>query len=124
MNQTEFSIDQLLIFACRTGEIQLVKERIEKGADVNYLDERYGSPLLAAVGNNKLQVFDYLLSKGANIKIATQYDIGIVEIAIRYGNVDTLKHILDCGANLVNPGKPNYKKMLHNFRATGKLQVD
>lgn len=52
-----------LIDGCTCGNLDLVKEAIDRGADVNIL----GVPLFNAVYQNHLKVVKYLLAKGSKL---------------------------------------------------------
>ncbi len=105
----EFTINQLLIFACRSGNLKLIKERIKLGDDINYLDEMHGSPLLEAVKSNNTELIEFLIQNGADLKISDKHENGPVEYAIGYGNKESLKLLLDREASMVNPGRPHYR---------------
>ena len=45
----EITSDHLVIFASRSGNYELLLERIEKGGNVNAFDNIHGSPLIAAI---------------------------------------------------------------------------
>lgn len=65
-NVTDINKDELLITAASCGHIQMVQRMVEKeGANIHYNDYR---ALQIAAKHNHINVVDYLLSKGANIR--------------------------------------------------------
>ncbi|MEO5713574.1 MAG: ankyrin repeat domain-containing protein [Luteolibacter sp.] len=116
-----FTIHQLLIFACRSGDIPLVQERITLGGDVNYYDPGNGSSLFEAVRKDNPELVAFLLDAGADLKIQDNKGRGVVEAAIYHNSRNALRLLLDRGAHIVNKGKPNYHKILESFRATGRF---
>ena len=51
-----FNIDQLVIFAARSGNLPLLQERLAAGGNVNHIDPCFGSALAAAVRKQNLPV--------------------------------------------------------------------
>src|SRR5690606_10127624 len=61
-----------LVYAARTGSIDVARVLLEGGADVNQLT-RYGwSPLLAATQNRNYQMAKFLIEQGANVNLPNQ----------------------------------------------------
>lgn len=116
-----FTTHQLLIFACRSGNIPLVDERIKLGGDVDYYDPQNGSPLFEAVRKDNPELIAFLLDAGAKLNIQDNKGRGLVEAAIYHNSRNALRLILDRGSHVVDKGKPNYRKMLEHFRATGRF---
>ena len=73
----------LLHYATRTSNLTLVKFLIEKGLDVNALNDQYETPVFTAVKNNNFDIVKYLVKEGAfidikNRRFETPYDIAII----------------------------------------------
>ncbi len=65
---SRFSKTSVLIAACKTGDSDIVRMLIDKGADLEYKDVPFGrTALMYAVAANKVTVVDLLLSEGANV---------------------------------------------------------
>lgn len=61
-----------LIYAARTGSIDVAKVLLDAGADVNQVS-RYGwSPLLAAVQNRNYRMARFLIDNGADVNLANK----------------------------------------------------
>lgn len=61
-----------LVYAARTGSIEVAKVLLEAGADVNQTT-RYGwSPLLAATHNQNYQMAKFLIENGADVNLANK----------------------------------------------------
>lgn len=59
-----------LLTASKTGQLEEVKSLLEQGASVNHLQESTGSSSLAvAAQENKISVVEYLIEKGANVNV-------------------------------------------------------
>jgi len=59
-----------LITAIMYQEFDKAKELVEKGADINYQDETYGStPLILACQYNFVDMAKYLIDKGADVNL-------------------------------------------------------
>ncbi len=56
-----------LCYACKNKKLDLVKDLVECGADVDVADENYISPIAIAASVNNKYIVDYLLSKGASV---------------------------------------------------------
>lgn len=53
--------------AAEEGNIDLVKNLLENGADINWKDQYEGTALHRAVFKENLQMVEFLISKGANV---------------------------------------------------------
>jgi ankyrin repeat protein len=106
---TGFSINQLTIFAARSGNLELLKERIKVGGDINYHDQQFGSALSEAIKTSKLEIIDYLIENGVNVNISYSDDIGPLEIALRNPDIHVVYKLLCAGAKLKKKTRPYYK---------------
>ncbi|MDJ0617571.1 MAG: ankyrin repeat domain-containing protein [Calothrix sp. MO_192.B10] len=93
----------------RQGNIAGVKQEIAHGVDVDCLD-KYSSqtPLMCAVisPNCSVEMVQLLVENGANINaVGGEYkDDTILGLAVRSGNLDKVRYLLDAGADI------NYRK--------------
>jgi hypothetical protein len=71
-----FTIDQLVVFAARSGNLPLLQERVAAGGNVNHVDATHGSALCAAIRAHSLRVVQWLLENGADANVG--YEPGIV----------------------------------------------
>lgn len=65
-NATPKMLNSGLVYACKNGNLSMVKILHNAGANINYYDN---FPLYYACIKNKLEVVKYLIDNGANIKI-------------------------------------------------------
>lgn len=79
-----FNIDQLVIFAARSGNLPLLQERLAAGGNVNHVDPRFGSALAAAVGYANLPVVEWLLQHGADPNLEDPYGNGPLVVALHH----------------------------------------
>lgn len=70
-------------------------EGLKKGKDVNDRDSMTWSPLAWAAYVGDKEIFDYLLSRGANPKAVDQYGISIFMRAVEGGNMDMVKYLVE-----------------------------
>ncbi|OUM65089.1 hypothetical protein PIROE2DRAFT_7979 [Piromyces sp. E2] len=56
-----------LIWAIRIRNIQVVKSLIEKGANINFVDEEGNIPLISAIENHHSHLIYYLVEKGVEV---------------------------------------------------------
>ena len=109
------SIHQLAIFAARSANLALLKERIEAGADPNYVDAQYGSPLAAAIAADSQEIVEYLLSIGASVNIEYHDSIGPLEIALYHSNKAIAYRLVCAGAKLKRTALPFYRARLDDI---------
>jgi len=88
-----------LVWAIKNGEIEQVKELVEKKAfDVNaQIDGRL--PLHYASDYGQLGVLQYLVSKGSTVDCADKHGISPVLAAIWEGHTECVKFLLQNGAS-------------------------
>ena len=93
--------------ACyHTGDLDFVKDCLEKGLDINARAPISGAtPLDASIYGDHQHIFEYLISAGSDVN-AIGYEGGTILMATAYlGKADMLKVLLDHGAdpNLASP---------------------
>jgi hypothetical protein len=67
----------MLAQASHDGDLNLVKQMIKEGADINYKDQNNSTPLILAAANYHTDIVEYLLKMGAK----TDYDYGNIYYA-------------------------------------------
>lgn len=70
-------------------------ESLKKGADVNGKDGMTWSALAWAAYVGDKEIFDYLISQGANPKETDQYGISVFMRAIEGGNMEIVKYLVE-----------------------------
>ena len=61
--------EELLQFACKNGQISLIRNLLKDNVDINALNAKGLSPLHLAVIEGNIEVTKLLISEGANIEI-------------------------------------------------------
>ena len=87
--------------ACGGNFLDVIKFLIDKGADVNHLDDQDMTPLMKASSENSEDIVRFLLSlKNINIELADSEGCTALWKAVCAGNVNIAKILLDAGANV------------------------
>ena len=60
-------IDEMLLIACKFGDLEKVKQLLENGADVNAGDKDDRTALMFAAGNGHKEVVELLIENGADV---------------------------------------------------------
>ena len=108
-----YTLDQLVIFAVRAGDIDVLKERVNAGGRINYIDPIHGNALIEAIQKEKLEIIDYLIENGADVNIKYKDCVGPIEIALRYSmNPLVVQRLSNAGAKLRKKARPFYKERL------------
>ena len=107
-----FTIHQLLIFAARAGNLDLMRERINAWADVSYYDEQHGSALFEAIRGHHLSAVELLLESGADVHMATPHGWGALEYALCAKDDRITAALLRSGARLKQHALPHFRKAL------------
>jgi ankyrin repeat protein len=106
------TIHQLLIFAARNGNLEVMHERITAGADVSYVDEQHGSALFAAIAGHHLPAVELLLSHRADVHMVDAHGQGPVEYSLRFQADSITAALLQNGARLNPHALPHFRKAL------------
>ena len=119
-----FTIDQLVIFAARSGNLQLLKERVKAGGGINYNDSSHGSALTAAIIAGHIEVLDWLIANGVDVNVQYHDGIGPLEVALRSPEPTVVYRLACAGAKLRKKTRPYYRERLEQclaeVSATGK----
>jgi ankyrin repeat protein len=95
-----------IVEAVRKQNIELVKELLDKGADVNTIDkDNYGKRSLLHIATDKKNkdMINLLLDRGANIDIFDNNKETALHLAIGLKNIDIIYLLLKRGANIDIP---------------------
>jgi len=107
------SINQKVIFAARSGNLKLLKERVEAGGLINYYDPKYGSALTEAVRLENENIVLWLLNNGADSSFEYPQDKNPLEIALyHHRNSKIVRVLVNYGYNLTKKSSQIYKKRL------------
>ncbi|XP_062585045.1 uncharacterized protein LOC134246700, partial [Saccostrea cucullata] len=95
--------DSPLTAACGAGHISIVKELMERGADINQQSED-DTPLSAASGGGHMSVVKELIEAGADINLQGTFDTPLTA-ACEGGHMSVVKELLEAGANINQQGQ-------------------
>ncbi|MES9944924.1 MAG: ankyrin repeat domain-containing protein [Candidatus Thiodiazotropha sp.] len=113
------TLDQKVIFAARSGNLELLKERIASGGSVNTYDPKHGSALIAAIGNGHKAIISYLIENGVDVNHEHHDGIGPLEVALRNPNPEIVKLLAWSGAKLRKKTREYYGKRLEECLRNG-----
>jgi ankyrin repeat protein len=95
-----FTKHQLVIFAARSGNLPLLRERVRNGGDINCLDPKHGAPLMAAIRSDHVAAVRWLLANGADVNAKYGDQFGPLEVALYHPNPEVVGVLLEHGARL------------------------
>ncbi len=108
----ELTLDKLLIFAVRSGNFELVKKRIEAGANINYQDKQVGSALGAAIHNDDVSLAHYLLEAGADANLPNDHGIVPLELALHHAGDSMVRKLAWFGGKVTSRCRPHWRERL------------
>ncbi len=114
-----FTIDQKVIFAARSGNIDLLKERVSFGGSVNLYDPNHGSALIAAICNEHKEIISWLIANGADVNFEHRHGIGPLEVALHHPNPEIVKILAWSGAKLKKKSRSIYGERLEECLKNG-----
>lgn len=83
-----------LSYAAISGQTEIVRALLDKGADANITDKSGSSPLIFAVMYNHLEIALLLLEHGADVNWVPEYQNPALIYAAWHGNVAMVKALL------------------------------
>ena len=97
----EVSLNHLLCLATEECDVELVKELLQKGVDVNFKCEEADDVItgIAFCKDNGVSLAKLLLNKGANINGADEDNDSFLSYAIGFDNVELVKFLIEKGAD-------------------------
>ncbi len=119
---TDDSHATLLYFAAQNGYIEVVKELLNLGADINLAANDGASPLFIAAQNGHVKVVKELLNRGAKINQEKNTGETPLSIAVWAGHLKVVKELLNHGAK-INQAKSNGETPLFIAAWAGHLKV-
>lgn len=99
MTSHAWGADNELSLAAYEGNLDLVTEAIENGANVNTVNSYNASLLLLASIKGHLNIVKYLLSKGASVEIYNKQGMGPLYASCMFGHTETAQLLLMNNAN-------------------------
>lgn len=89
------------MYKSKDNIFNLIKLLIKRGIDINNSDGKNGFPfMMLACYNNRLDIIDYLIKKGANIDVVDSDGYTPLMYACKEGNLQLVKFLVENGANI------------------------
>lgn len=113
-----------MLIAAGLGDLQAVRDYVEKGEDVNKRERHSGTPLNWAAKNGHLAVVRYLLRHNADISARDAYYSGQtpIHLAAQEGHLDVIRFLLSASAN-ANARDDGAKTPLHRAASYCRIPV-
>jgi hypothetical protein len=83
--------------AIRFDDLSVIRKLLDEGEAVNQEDEIYGTPLISALGNRRLDVARLLADRGADVHARSQSGTSTLTAAAGTGSLDAVQWVLDRG---------------------------
>ena len=117
--------DKALFKAIRNGKIEMVKEAIANGANVNTFNINIISPLHYAVSSSQNDIVELLISKGADVNfIGGNRGFSPLIVAINGNNVEVVRMLLANGADIyAKDGNTNGESPLFYSLNSGNIEI-
>lgn len=117
---SKYSLESLLNFATKEGNYEISKYLIEKGADVNYKNDKDKStPLLNCISNNNVELLKLLIENKVNLNSETLDEFNPVVYAISNAKFDCVLCLAENGVKvpekIINFIKDNDRIGLWNY---------
>jgi len=113
------TLDQKVIFAARSGNLELLKERVESGGSVNVYDPKHGSALIEAIRKENKEIISFLIENGADVNYEHHDGVGPLEVALRHPNPEIVKLLAWSGAKLKKKTREYYGERLEQCLKSG-----
>ena len=94
VNAVDKNGSSMLILACYRGNLPVATFLINNNASVNYRSKN-GTALMACVVKNNTDLFDLLISKGANPNLTDDNGMTALMLAVQFNNENMVKKLLD-----------------------------
>jgi quinoprotein dehydrogenase-associated probable ABC transporter substrate-binding protein len=104
-------LTQELANAVVANDPERVKFLVEKGADVNKVDNQGGTPLTNAARQRKNELVELLIKLGADVNKPNGNGMTALVTAVMRDHVPTVKVLLANGADIEEPGPEGYRPL-------------
>lgn len=108
-----------ILFAAQQNRTADVIELLRRGMDVNTSDRTGDTLVMIAARNGNNELLDFLLRNRANTSKQNKYGDSPIMAATMQGHVDTVKRLLDAGADIHNKGW----NALHYAAYSGQAEI-
>ena len=100
MNREFINGSTALFPACRRGHVGIVKELIERGANVNHANRSGETPLVMACRQGRFGVIRALIQSGANVNHINKYGESPLLIVSRRSRHKVIRMLVESGADV------------------------
>ena len=90
----------LLTAACEQGDLELVKQHLEKGTDVNLQDDDGQTPIMIACREGHMDIANILIKSNASVNLSDKAGSTPLTAASKQGNDDIIELLLQNGASI------------------------
>lgn len=94
------SLNDVLIDAIRSGNLDEVVSNIQDNRNINYKDKSGKTPLHHAAAYGQMEIANYLVSNGADINVKDNNDYTPLQIAAYEGHKDLVAFLVSKGADV------------------------
>ena len=90
-----------LVDNVKKNRFEMLKRMLYWGANIESIDANYMTALMAATENGNIEIMEYLLFKGASMKVPYNYRAyTLLSLAVKSGNWEAVELILNRGADV------------------------
>ncbi|XP_071111894.1 serine/threonine-protein phosphatase 6 regulatory ankyrin repeat subunit A-like [Haliotis cracherodii] len=116
--------NNILHVACRKGHVNMVKYFLsQKVADINSRGQYGRTPLMATAEKGHRQVFDLLVTQGADVSLVDENRNNILHVACLGGHVDMVMYVLSKKIANINSRGKYWRTPLMKTAEKGHRQV-
>lgn len=109
-----------IYIAAKTGDLEMIKTLLDKGADVNVARKDGATPLHLETNNSHLEAVEVLIDNGADVNVVTKDGVTPLLIAAQKGNLDVIEILLKKGADVLMSNNAK-TEVLHQMAITQGL---
>ncbi len=108
--------------AAKSGNLAVVKEKLNDGVDIHARDKYHLTALDWAASSGKLELVKYLVKNGADLKAKNKFGFTSFHHAAISGNLELIKYLIEKGAD-VNDKSEHGGNSLFYASPKGELEV-
>ena len=98
--ESQRELSEALFIAAHLGHMPSIMDLVQRGANVNHLNQDREAPMHAAAARGHLRVMQYLVSQRAYLHPRTVQDWIPLHHAVRFGHAHIVNYLLGNGAPL------------------------
>ena len=120
--QRVLELSVALFYAAHIGNMESVRDLVQRGANVNYLNNDRETPMHAAAGHGHLEVMQYLKQQRAYLHPRTVQNWIPLHHAVRFGHPHIVNYLLSNGAP-INLRTKTGQTVFDNAKGTRDTQM-